>query len=893
MTSSHSSTAVAAAIEADSPSIVSFTSTVPMISSSPVEQANSIRLLAVYERLSFYLKDISLFEASDAIFLCYSLARGIDCAITHNSIPGIASRLPSLVKKVYEWRKNAAFLSAIMMVLISAKNACKRGWFQPADSKELLFMVDEICNKFCTEVHSNSHVGHAFDTISKIIPKFCPHVKLCSLIASFEAQPGYDVLMLDFYFTKNHFPEEKIVLIVIKTENLETSSCIAGPAQVSFIINGKGVDKRNNVSLDYGPQFPTDISKMLKYGINVLQAIGYFDGTYLIAIAYMSRMTTCTPVLKEYVHPAVTTFDTDSELFEGPSRISLCCPISFKRIKTPVKGHLCKHHQCFDYDNYIEMNSRKPNWRCPHCNQPICLVDLRIDRKMVKILEEMGDVTEVLIHSDGSWNVVPEHEKYTANQLPVGTHVQSNNMECETIMSTDSIADPVDLTMEDNCNGCTTQTHGQEVPLNGSANQMSNKALESEDRKPLIGVEELLVTQFLSDTLLPSYTSNATHQNVNNLEPTYTPSYASNGLAACAMPNGGALQTVPPNIMGSMVSPALDATQRSVHAVSAVNTVTGRNIPRHVDRTPIAFQALPAQQTPSASERLQTNLIDVPLVSNNLSPTIYQTVHTSMATLENFCGGISNMDMHQVARAVVTAVTQDLGPQSNPYVLNSAARQQVAGLPSPSSINPRPLLSQRTGPNNLDALRTTMQPPSYFQNPLQTPPAFRTQPSISQAANIPSFSPTPLPPVRLTSPANFMNHLNPTQANHLAQLLRSQTSSAAREGSRVLGADRWRSLTGLTPSLHSRTDGIPVLPEQNWRPTRRMRGSLTGSEYSAVLNHYMAPSSQFAGTRPLATSAAEQVSVMIANNLTSQVTGNHRSGFEPGELGTQRGDATI
>jgi hypothetical protein len=29
---------------------------------------------------------------------------------------------------------------------------------------------------------------------------------------------------------------------------------------------------------DLGPQFPSDITKMLKYGANIIQAVGYFNG---------------------------------------------------------------------------------------------------------------------------------------------------------------------------------------------------------------------------------------------------------------------------------------------------------------------------------------------------------------------------------------------------------------------------------------------------------------------------------------------------------------------------------------------------------------------------------------------------------------------------------------
>ena len=40
--------------------------------------------------------------------------------------------------------------------------------------------------------------------------------------------------------------------------------------------------------------------------------------------------------------------------------------------------------QCFDFYNFIDINSRRPSWRCPHCNQYICFLDICIDRNMLK-----------------------------------------------------------------------------------------------------------------------------------------------------------------------------------------------------------------------------------------------------------------------------------------------------------------------------------------------------------------------------------------------------------------------------------------------------------------------------------------------------------------------------
>ena len=48
-------------------------------------------------------------------------------------------------------------------------------------------------------------------------------------------------------------------------------------------------------------------------------------------------------------------------------KISLKCPITFKRITLPARGHDCKHIQCFDLESYLQMNCERGAWRCPVC----------------------------------------------------------------------------------------------------------------------------------------------------------------------------------------------------------------------------------------------------------------------------------------------------------------------------------------------------------------------------------------------------------------------------------------------------------------------------------------------------------------------------------------------
>jgi len=37
-------------------------------------------------------------------------------------------------------------------------------------------------------------------------------------------------------------------------------------------------------------------------------------------------------------------------------KVSLKCPITFRRITLPARGHECKHIQCFDLESYLQLN---------------------------------------------------------------------------------------------------------------------------------------------------------------------------------------------------------------------------------------------------------------------------------------------------------------------------------------------------------------------------------------------------------------------------------------------------------------------------------------------------------------------------------------------------------
>jgi len=80
----------------------------------------------------------------------------------------------------------------------------------------------------------------------------------------------------------------------------------------------------------------------------------------------------------------------DAGYASGDRRITLMCPITMCRITRPVKSRRCSHDRCFDFDTYIEMNTRStsPEWRCPICTKPAPAAALDVDRFIATILAD-------------------------------------------------------------------------------------------------------------------------------------------------------------------------------------------------------------------------------------------------------------------------------------------------------------------------------------------------------------------------------------------------------------------------------------------------------------------------------------------------------------------------
>ncbi|KEH19346.1 transcription factor-like protein, partial [Medicago truncatula] len=202
----------------------------PVVSPSLV---NFYRITKVLDRLANHFLPGNPTDSFDFFNLCLSLSRGIDYALANGEIPQKANELPILMKQMYQRKTDELSLAAVMVLMISVKNACTNGWFQKEDAEELLTIAEEIGKIYCTLGNAIAEPNSCHPAVLTIMERFYPYMKLGRVIVSIEAKPGYGASAVDFHITKNNVqPDKKIYLLVAQIDNIETSACLISPQHV-------------------------------------------------------------------------------------------------------------------------------------------------------------------------------------------------------------------------------------------------------------------------------------------------------------------------------------------------------------------------------------------------------------------------------------------------------------------------------------------------------------------------------------------------------------------------------------------------------------------------------------------------------------------------------------
>lgn len=168
---------------------------------------------------------------------------------------------------------------------------------------------------------------------------------------------------------------------------------------------------------------------------NILEVVYAFTKSEYYTYCYIVEEVSPEEVLQDVLrHPKIIKAATlhyikrtlseeeDEDLMTTSTVMSLQCPISYTRMKYPVKSIMCKHLQCYDALWYIYSQTQIPTWQCPVCQIDIDLKDLALCEYVDEILKKSDeDVEQVELSSDGSWVPVLE-EKAKPND-----HTKSTN----------------------------------------------------------------------------------------------------------------------------------------------------------------------------------------------------------------------------------------------------------------------------------------------------------------------------------------------------------------------------------------------------------------------------------------------------------------------------------
>ncbi|KAI9283406.1 hypothetical protein BY458DRAFT_552140 [Sporodiniella umbellata] len=272
--------------------------------------------------------------------------------------------------------------------------------------------------------------------------------------------------------------ESKAPLVFIFTawHTKAPSQKVDWPAKMSAELNGRQVqlEKRKSVpgreSTFIGKDKPFDLKHLLKEGLNILRIFQNdcacsFEFSIRIYIRESENMITKrmrnNVISKEEgeakIDKLLANQGDDEVIIEQTSvKLSFKCPISLTKIRTPVKGNLCSHIDCFDFHNYLSLNTAvQAPWACPHCNKPCTSENLSLDSFFENLLKTLpSKVTEIEFKDNHNKMIVTKEDDDDSDQDDLDdtfreSLVKKENIVTGNLQRAENSAEVIDLISDD------------------------------------------------------------------------------------------------------------------------------------------------------------------------------------------------------------------------------------------------------------------------------------------------------------------------------------------------------------------------------------------------------------------------------------------------------------
>lgn len=220
---------------------------------------------------------------------------------------------------------------------------------------------------------------------------------------------GYDVLLYCGPFTNTIQPREFVKFpspIEVKINNVHITDYIRGikdkpeTAQAARLTEHliMETEKENTIQITFIRTATPFICKV--YLVKSYDGMQLFKKSISIK-EHIPKLVTINKV-KEILQ------EDDEELQMETMKMSLQCPISYMRMKNPVRSITCRHIQCFDAQWFLEAQKQVPLWECPVCQKKVDIMDLRLCDYTLEILKNCKNDydDQVEITKDGNYKYI-------------------------------------------------------------------------------------------------------------------------------------------------------------------------------------------------------------------------------------------------------------------------------------------------------------------------------------------------------------------------------------------------------------------------------------------------------------------------------------------------------
>ncbi|KAH7041131.1 PINIT domain-containing protein [Microdochium trichocladiopsis] len=244
------------------------------------------------------------------------------------------------------------------------------------------------------------------------------NVKTCEAMSQHRNSVQLHVRVSDMLALQKCVDDKSYRVMVFCAGDLQGAQDISFPHQSEIKVNGGDI-KANTRGLKGKPGStrPVDITDALRlkqynYANTVdftyaLTSKKFYVGLYICKTTPISDLVAAIKnrkIRKETVIREISDKANDPDVGVTHLNLSLKCPLSYTRLRTPCRGTQCKHITCFDATSYLQLQEQGPQWLCPLCNGPAPYTSLAVDEYAKEILEQTSESEEqVTIEPDGSW----------------------------------------------------------------------------------------------------------------------------------------------------------------------------------------------------------------------------------------------------------------------------------------------------------------------------------------------------------------------------------------------------------------------------------------------------------------------------------------------------------